>query len=132
MYEAWNVVLSLLSNGSVVGQATSGVDIRTVMPESPVSFAEEFDISTLEKGEYTLAMQIVDPTNRNTPLALAIKGAGDNNVYKVGTFQVDPSIVPTSAAKPTAVTPSSITSSGDKKTLSAVVSLSLIVLSLCW
>ncbi len=100
IYEAWNVNLALVSNGSVVAQGTSKVDLRTVMPESPVSIVDQFDIAGVEKGEYSVQLQIVDPTNHNMPLALAIKGASSSMEYTFGSFMVDPSIAPTSTSRP--------------------------------
>ncbi len=108
VYEQWNVSFSLVSNvSSVVARWTSGINIRTLMPASPVTFNDKFDVSRVQTGNYALWLQIVDPRNFNKPLGLAIRGADVNNVYTFQSIQIDASAPATDSPYDPATSPDS-------------------------
>ncbi|HEY6462456.1 MAG TPA: DUF4832 domain-containing protein [Polyangiaceae bacterium] len=89
-YLKWNVVLGLRA-GTTVVEAPLAVDLRTVLPGSPVDDAEVLALSAplaAAAGGYDVYVRVDDAQAVAPPMQLAMSGRDTTGQYVLGTFVV--------------------------------------------
>jgi hypothetical protein len=90
-YDPWEVRYELRSGESIAWSATSSFDLRKLLPTEgkPVKASDTFKLPAgLARGNYTLAVQVTDPTNTVAPMGLADAGRTSDGAYPLGTVNV--------------------------------------------
>lgn len=90
-YDPWQVRYELRSGETTVWSGTSAFDLRTLLPTEgkPLTTSDTFTLPAgLAKGDYTLALQVVDPTGTVAPMRLADSGRTGDGAYPVGIVSV--------------------------------------------
>jgi ribosomal protein L14 len=85
VYEKWNVTYELRnSSGTVVWTGNSAFTPRLFLPQATATSASDnFTLSTVPSGTYSLYMVVRDPLNYKAPLPLAITGRGADGSYLI-------------------------------------------------
>ncbi|HWX97922.1 MAG TPA: DUF4832 domain-containing protein [Solirubrobacteraceae bacterium] len=86
-YDPWEVKYELRSGENIVWSATSAFDLRKLLPTggNPVKATDTLILPAgLPKGNYTLALQVVDPTGALAPMRLADVGRTADGAYPLG------------------------------------------------
>jgi len=94
-YLPWNVMIQFRNGNTIVWQGKSTLDLRTLLPttnnltDTPVTITDTMTLpSTIPNGNYTVAVQIVDPNTYYPPLNLAIQGRQADGSYLLGNVSV--------------------------------------------
>jgi len=103
-YNPWNVMVQLRnSSGTIVWQGKSNLDLQKLLPtnttgtDNPVSATDAFTLPVgIPAGQYTVSIQVVDPTQYYTPLQLANYNRSANGSYDLGSISVDTGGTPVS------------------------------------
>jgi hypothetical protein len=90
-YDQWQVKYELRSGERIAWSASSSLDLRKLLPTkgTPRRVTDNFTLPAgLAKGNYTLAVQVLDPTKTVVPMRLADAGRTSDGAYPVGTVTV--------------------------------------------
>lgn len=83
LYEKWDTYFQLKNAANtVVWSGKSTINLRTLMPQSPTSATDQFNLPTnLPSGNYQLFLVIKDPNGFRKPLPISIKGRTPDGAY---------------------------------------------------
>ena len=83
VYENWNVVYELRkSDGTVVWTGNSSFLPKLFLPQTtPTTISDNFNLTAVAAGTYSMYLIIRDPVNYKKPLPLAITGRGVDGSY---------------------------------------------------
>ncbi|TMK27144.1 MAG: DUF4832 domain-containing protein [Actinobacteria bacterium] len=90
-YDPWQVRYELRSGERIAWSANSTLDLRRLLPTkgTPLKATDTFTLPTsLAKGNYTLAVQVLDPSKTVAPMRLADSGRTSDGAYPLGTVTV--------------------------------------------
>lgn len=96
-YHAWTALFQLRdAAGQVAWQGASTTNLQTLLPtrdatgrDHPITTTDHFSLpNTVHSANYTLSLQVVDPTRYYHPLRLAIQGSQPDGSYSLGTIIV--------------------------------------------
>jgi hypothetical protein len=90
-YDPWEVKYELRSGERVVWSATSGFDLRRLLPTGgkPIKATDTLVLPLdLPHGTYTLAVRVADPTGTLAPMRLADYGRTADGAYPLGPVTV--------------------------------------------
>ena len=87
-YKKFNTTLLIVNNNTSKKQELElSIDNRTIASQDKAVFHTELDVRSLEKGIYTLSLQMKDPYTKNY-IHFANKGLEDNNTILLGTLDI--------------------------------------------
>lgn len=83
VYEKWNVTFELRkSDGTVVWTGNSAFNPRLFLPQpSATAMSDNFNLTSVAAGTYSMYLIIRDPANYKQPLPLAISGRNSDGSY---------------------------------------------------
>jgi hypothetical protein len=90
-YDPWQVTYELRNGESVAWSAPCSLDLRRLLPTEgkPLKATDTLTLPAgMPKGNYTLAVRVVDPTNTLAPMRLADTGRTSDGAYPLGTVTV--------------------------------------------
>jgi hypothetical protein len=90
-YDPWQVEYELRSGENIAWSGTSALDLRKLLPTAgkPLKTADTFILPpSLPRGNYTLAVQVIDPTNTVAPMRLGDAGRTSDGAYPIGSVSV--------------------------------------------
>ena len=90
-YDPWQVRYELRSGERIAWSANSTLDLRRLLPTkgTPLKATDTYTLPAgLPKGNYTLAVQVLDPTKTVAPMRLADTGRTGDGAYPLGTVTV--------------------------------------------
>ena len=87
-YKKFNTTLLIVNNNTSKKQELElSIDNRTIASQDKAIFHTELDVRSLEKGTYTLSLQMKDPYTKDY-IHFANKGLEDNNTILLGTLDI--------------------------------------------
>jgi len=85
-YLAWKAVLVLRGTSTI--ELPLVVDLRKVMPDSPLEDIETLQSASVPAGTYDLLLRVDDAQSISPPMNLAMQGRDTNGNYLLGSLQV--------------------------------------------
>lgn len=83
VYNTWNTVFQIRNGGgTVVWSGTSAFQAKLFLPSgSPTATIDNFTLTTIPFGTYSLYVGLIDPIGYSSPLTLAINNRGSDGYY---------------------------------------------------
>lgn len=108
-YDDWVITYELRNadTDEIVTSSQSDLDLRKVLPDTPVTVEETFDTGPLKAGSYNLVTRVTDRKGYLHPMNLGLDTKIENNWYLLTNFE----ILPRSASEDSIVSSSSSSSS---------------------
>lgn len=89
-YDDWTVVYELRNakTNETVVSIQSDLDLRKVLPGTPLTVEEVFDTTLLKEGRYNLVSKVIDKNGYLNPMNIGIASKLEENWYLLTSFEV--------------------------------------------